>query len=100
MTPGSAADPWAVCEGAHQDANRKVVEGFEDEEKTKHQQGRQGKNSVNGFWLPLLLSPPEPLAIHAAVKCSQLGGYHRILIPPTIRELMVAAARCCSSLER
>lgn len=33
----------------------------------------------------LLLSRSEPLAIHAAVKCSQLRGYHRILIPPTIR---------------
>lgn len=31
-----------------------AVEGFEDEDKTKRQEGRQGKNSVNGFWLPLL----------------------------------------------
>lgn len=63
---------------------------------------REGKekNSVNGFWLPLLLSPPEPLAIHATAKCSQLRAHHRILIPPSIRELMVAAARCCSSPER
>lgn len=28
---------WAVCENACQDAGHKAVEGFEDEEKTKHQ---------------------------------------------------------------
>lgn len=37
VTLGSAADPWAVLEGAHQDANCMAVEGFEDEEKTKRQ---------------------------------------------------------------
>lgn len=58
---------------------------------------KAGKNFSEGT---LLVSPPEPLAIQVAVKWSQLGGYQRILIPPTIRESMDTATECCSSQER